>query len=105
MSNLWLNESPMTMIEGETVTFSVTWLGATDVSSPGATVYKNGADVTSTVMPSGAHSASGNVQALKPMAAGSNDGGNAYVVVVQAAVDGNTERRKLLVKVLKASEE
>jgi ribosome recycling factor len=57
-------------------------------------------------MPSGSHTASGNVATLKPVVAGTNDGGKNYVVVIQVTVDGtNTERRKLLVKILKAKAE
>lgn len=104
-SELWVIESPVDMISGETITFSVTFQGATSVTSPSATVYLNGTDYTSTAMPSGSHTASGNVATLKPLVAGANDGGEKYVVAVSATVDGNTELRKLMVNILKASDE
>ena len=96
-------ESPVSVISGETLTLSLTWLGATSVSAPGATVYHNGTDETSTIMPSGSHSASGNVQTLKPITA--MVGGEDYVIAASATVDGNTEIRKVLIKCVKASAE
>jgi len=102
-SEIFIIESPIVVVAGETLTLSVTWLGATSVSSPTATVYHNGTDETSTIMPSGSHSASGNVQTLKPITA--MTGGEDYVIAVQATVDGNTEIRKILVKCVKASAE
>lgn len=98
-------ESPINMIEGETITYSLTWQGASSLSSPNAFVYKDGADITSTAMPSGAHAVSGNVQTLKPLEAGATDGRKKYVLIVECAVDGNTERRKLIVNIAKASAE
>ena len=98
-------ESPINMIEGETITYSLTWLGSTSLSPPTAIVYRNKADITSTVMTSGSHSVSGNVQTLKPLLAGSTDGKKKYVVIIECVVDGNTERRKLIVNINKASAE
>ena len=104
MSNeIFVVESPLTVVAGETLTLSLTWLGATSVSAPGATVYHNGTDETSTIMPSGSHSASGNVQTLKPITA--MTGGETYVIAASATVDGNTEIRKVLVKAVKAAAE
>jgi hypothetical protein len=103
---IWLIESPVTMVEGEVIAYSVDWLGANKVENPGVTVYKNGADVTSSVMVSGdSHSVSGNVLTMKKITAGNNDGGSRYVVVIQSTVDQNTEIRKLLIQVVKADEE
>ncbi|KKK59940.1 hypothetical protein LCGC14_3029340 [marine sediment metagenome] len=99
-------ESPVYMIEGETITWSITWLGVSSLASPTAVVYKDGTDVSSTVMASGSHLVSGNVQTLKPVVAGSTDGGKRYTVIIEAVVDsGNTERRKLMVIIIKASAE
>ena len=105
MTNVLLIESPIDMIEGETLTYSLTWQGASSLSNPAVSVYKDGNDITSSAMPSGSHSVFGNVQTLKPLTAGSSDGGKKYVVVIQCSVDGNTERRKLIVNVAKASAE
>ena len=98
-------ESPTSMIEGETITYSVTWQGASSLTGPDAIVYKDGADITSTAMPSGSHNVSGNVQTLKPLVAGTADGRKKYVVIIECTVDGNTERRKLIVNIAKASAE
>ena len=106
MNEIWLIESPVTMVEGEAVAYSVDWLGANKVESPSVTVYKNGQDVSSSVMISGdSHVVSGNVVTLKKITAASGDGGNRYVVVVECVVDSNTERRKLLVHVVKPGSE
>ena len=94
-------ESPKQMIEGETITYSLTWNGASSLSSPTAVVYKDASDITSTAMASGSHTVSGNVQTLKALTAGVNDGDKIYVVIIQCVVDGNTERRKLIVNILK----
>ncbi|MCH7662564.1 MAG: hypothetical protein IH859_01675 [Chloroflexi bacterium] len=98
-------ESPISMIEGETISYSLTWQGASSLASPAALVYKDGADITSTAMPSGSHAVSGNVQTLKPLLAGGSDGRKKYVVIIECSVDGNTERRKLVVNIAKASAE
>jgi hypothetical protein len=105
MTNLWLLESPDNIIEGETITYSIEWLGASAVSGTTCKVYFNNADVTSTVMPSGSFSQSGTVSTLKPLAAQTGHGGGIYVVVPQATVDGNTELRKFELRVLSAKAE
>lgn len=86
--------SPKTLVEGEGITYSITYLNATTCSSPSAIVYRNGNnDVTSTVMPSGSHSATGNVVTLKPI---TGLVGNAtYIIAVTATVDGNTRVKKI----------
>jgi hypothetical protein len=105
-ASIWLIESPVTMVEGEQVAFSVDWLGAASVAEPDAWIYKHGTDITVTAMGSGdEHTISGNVLTLKKLTARANDGGSRYVVVIEALVDGNVERRKLLVQVVKAHAE
>jgi len=104
MSEIWVVEKDQTMIEGEAITFSVDFIGASVVASPSSKVYKNGADVSVTVQ-SGSDSASGSVVTLKTITAQADDGGSVYVVVVQATVDGNTEKRKFLIRVVAPGEE
>ncbi len=104
MTSVWLLESPIPVIEGESLFYNVTWLGASAVSSPNATVYFNGTDVTSAAMPSGSHSVSGNVMTLKALSVLAAYAGGELVVVPQATVDGNTELRKFMLSVLKASD-
>lgn len=93
-------ESPISMLEGETITYSLTWQGSNSLSSPTVLVFKDGTDYTSTAMPSGSHSVSGNVQTFKPLVTtAGTDGGKRFVVIIQCVVDSNTERRKLLVNI------
>ena len=96
-SSIWVIESPITMIEGEAVAYSIDWQGAStvDEDSVNLTVYKNGEDVSSSVVDAeDDFVVNSNVLTLKKITAQNTDGGGRYVVVVQADVDGNTERRK-----------
>lgn len=103
-NDIWVVERDQVMVEGEAIAFSVEFIGATSVSSPSSKVYKNGADYSSTVQ-SGSDSASGPVVTLKTITAQANDGGSVYVVVVQATIDGNTEKRKFLIRVAAPEDE
>ena len=98
--SLWIVESPIEMVEGETITYSIEWLGTSSLSSPTATVKFNSQDVTSTVMPSGSHSVSSNIQTLKPITAATAHVRGSYIVTIQCTVDGNTEIRLLEIRVL-----
>ncbi|KAA3643437.1 MAG: hypothetical protein DWQ07_23270 [Chloroflexi bacterium] len=103
-SSIWVIESPVTMVEGEAVAYSIDWQGASNIddASVSLTVYKNGEDVSSTVVDTEDNFVvNSNVLTLKKITAQSTDGGERYVVVVQADVDGNTERRKLLIRIVK----
>ncbi|QYK51831.1 MAG: hypothetical protein KF701_04870 [Anaerolineales bacterium] len=105
-SAVWLIDSPVSMLAGEQIAYSVDWQGATSVSAPHATVYRNGADITAEAMDAGdAHVITGSVLTLKKLRALDADGGARYVVLMGALVDGNQERRKLLVQVVSASAE
>ena len=105
MTDLNVKESPLTAIAGETLTYSLTWLGASSLSSPSAKVYFKGSDVTTTAMPSGSDSSSGDVQTLKPLAFSASWVNNYIVVAIQCSVDSNTEIRKLKIHVQKPSDE
>jgi len=83
---LWLVESPVYQGTEATVPYSIAFEGVTTIASPSITVYKGGADVTSTVMPSGSHSTSGNVLTMKPLTALVN--GSEYVISIVATADG-----------------
>ena len=100
-SGAWLVESPLVSVAGETTTYSVTYLGSSSVSSVTGTVYQNKSDVTSTIMPSGSTSASGNVATLKPITA--MTGGKKYVITVTATVDGNVVVKKFMIRCQKAT--
>ncbi|MEX1247549.1 MAG: hypothetical protein WEA61_03640 [Anaerolineales bacterium] len=105
-NSIWLIESPVVMVEREEIAYSVDWQGAANVANPAATIYKNGMDITDLTMDGeDEHVINGNVLTLKRLRAGDSDGGARYVLVVEADVDGNRERRKLLVRVVRAAAE
>ena len=105
-NSIWLIESPVVMVEGEQIAYSVDWQGAVRVGSPQAAVYKKGADITAETMDAGdVHVITGSVFTLKKLRARIGDGGARYVLVVEAQVDGNLERRKLLIHIARASSE
>ena len=101
--DIWVIEKDQTMIEGEALTFSVQFLGATTVANPETKCYRNGADYSSTAL-SGSDSASGDTVTCKTVTAQANDGGSVYVMRVKAAVDGNTEMRKFLIRIVGESD-
>ncbi len=105
-TTIWLIESPVVMVEGEQIAYSVDWQGAARVETPQAAVYKNGTDITAQSMDAGdEHIVTGSVLTLKKLRARNGDGGARYVLVVEAGVDGNLERRKLLIHIVRASAE
>ena len=85
-----------TVVEGETRTITVQypWANASP-SSVSAKVYKEGSDITSTVMPSGSTAVSGKTATLKPLVVSSGDGEMMYIVAVTATVDGDVLVRKI----------
>lgn len=96
-------ESPISLTEGETRTFSCTYWATP--TSPAVVAYRstsgsgNGRAVTATVFPSGSASATGLVVTL-PSATGFV--GNAeYVISVTATVDSQTVVRYIKVRVRK----
>lgn len=105
-TSIWLIESPVVMVEGEKIAYSVDWQGAANLTNPAAFVYKNGVDITDQTMDGeDEHAINGSVLTLRRLQARSNDGGSRYVVLVEADVDGNRERRKLLVHIVRSAAE
>lgn len=103
---VWLIESPVTMIEGEEIAYSVNWLGASKVDEPYVAVYKNGQDISEEVLnETDENVISGNVLTLKRILARQTDGGARYVVLIEALINGNKERRKLLIQIADADQE
>lgn len=94
----WAVQSPIKLVEGSTVTIACTFSWGA-VTSPNAAVYRNKATVTSTVMPSGSHTASGSVATLKPLTA--LVGGANYVIAVTGTVGGDVHVKKIEVIVSK----
>lgn len=105
MNDIWVDESPYSCTEGDVLPFSVTYEGASSVTSVGATmaIYKNGtgSDLAGTML-SGSITASGNILSLKSITLVAGNGGNQYVVVVGASVDGVFLVRKIELEVQKA---
>jgi len=104
MNDIWVVEKDQVMVEGEAITFSVNFVGATTISSPDTRCYKNGSDYSSTAL-SGSSSASGSVVTCETVTAQSGDAGEVYVVVVSATVDGNTEMRKFRIRIVAPGDE
>ncbi len=105
-NSIWLIESPVVMVEGEQIAYSVDWQGAANVTNPVATLYKSGVDITADAMVAeDAYAINGSVLTLKRVLARAGDGGARYVLVVEADVDGNRERRKLLIHIVRAHAE
>lgn len=104
MSDIWTvpgsPENPLYLIEGESITFSVKWEGATTATVSAISCFKDGVTNTSTAFPSGSTSESDNTVTWKPLVAGATDGGSTYVVVSKCTVDSNTEIRKTMFHIL-----
>lgn len=98
---VWAVESPVRLVEGETVTFACTFWG--DVTIVSCLVYRNNTNITSTVMPSGSVSTSGKIATLKPATA--FVGGARYVFSVTGTVAGNVRIRKIQAVVQKDEKE
>ena len=73
--------------EAESVAYSIEYADYSSVSSPSVTVYRNGSDVTSTVMPSGSHTVSNNVVTMKNLTA--LNGGDTYIISITVTVTGS----------------
>jgi len=95
----WVVEKDQVMVEGEELTFSVQFLGATTVTSPETKCYRNGSDYSATAL-SGSDTVSGDTVTCKEVTAQANDAGSVYVMCVKATVDGNVEMRKFLVRIV-----
>lgn len=102
---IWVNESPYTMIEGESIAFSHEWAGASSVSSVASTLWKDGEDYSSTGLSGSDSDPSNNIQTARTVTAQSGDSGSRYVLEFQAVVDGNTLNRKLEIIIVSASDE
>lgn len=93
--DIWLEESPMYLVEGATPTITVTFPWASTITgTPTVEMYKDGSstDTAATYMPSGSVSTSGNSltsKALAVLVPGK------YVIVFNATVDGILDVWKL----------
>lgn len=98
-----VNESPRYTVAGESLTMVWVFEGATSVSNPSVAGYKDGTDVTSTLFPTNSPSASGNTVTFSPLTG--MVGGDTYVVVLTATVDGSTRLTKIVIKTAAAADE
>lgn len=97
-------ESPIPLGATDTVEFSCVFSWASSVSSVSdVACYVNKQPKTSTLMPSGSHSISGNVVTLKPLvvSALSGIGGKRIVIKVKAVIGADTISKYILVTVRK----
>jgi len=94
---VWAVESPVDVVEGESVTFACTYWDTP--SSPSAKAYRRNLTVTTTVFPTNSPTASGSVVTLSP--ATGLVGGGRYVIAVTATVDSDTRVRKIMLKCAK----
>jgi hypothetical protein len=98
----WVLESPKTQVEGEAIQYSITFLGANELSSYSMKVYRGNNDVSSSALISGdSMSDSKDVLTLKKITSYDGTGGRSLIVAVTVNVDGNTEIRKLEIIVTK----
>ena len=90
---VWVRESPLDVVEGEELSYDMTWEIGTTFSDPSAKIYRNNRDVSATMMLSGADAVAGRVQSIKKIS--NFKANNVYIVDIKCTVDGNTEIRKL----------
>jgi hypothetical protein len=93
---IWTNPRSVPLIEGVGIPFDLEVEGAEDgaITSQAATVYdKHGNDVTSTVMPSGSHTVSGNRISFKKLTALDPEL-SPYLALWDFTFNGADERRK-----------
>lgn len=91
-----------TIAENASISYSLVYDGITSVTSPTITVYRNGSDVTSTVMPSGSHTVSNNVLTMKALEP-AGFGGDTLVVNIKVNADG--QEKVHFIRFLVATEE
>ena len=101
---LYVIEGPGAAREGEILNYALVWSGATTVSSGVTSAYRNGTDVSATVL-SGSDSVSGVTQTMKVVTVPVGYGGSRIVLEVLAVVDGNTLKVGRTIKILKVGEE
>ena len=100
---IWVNEGPQHVVEGETVTFTITVPYAT-VSSGAHKAYKNNTDVTSACL-TGSETVSGNVITGCAFTPQSGYGGSDIVHELTATCDGQVLKFKISTPVSKPGQE
>ena len=100
----WAVPDTVYIYEVETGPLSVIWSGEGTLTSPVSKLYLNGVDVTSTYLTGGADAVSGRIQSSKSFA-GTQLGGEVYVIQFRITESGNLRAIQQLVKVLKSGQE
>lgn len=98
---IWVMESPIAMTELEAYSFSVDYLGASEVSTPVVTAWKEEEEETSNVFISGdSHTISENVLLMKKFTVAADTGGSIYILEIKGTVDGNILIEKFMIKIV-----
>jgi len=106
MKSIMVDQNPIAVIEGTKYNFGHKWKGATEVTDPITYVYQKGEEITDEVFISGdTESVSGITQQIREITFLPDSGGKTYICLIQAKVDGNTERRKLIFDIAKPDKE
>ena len=103
-NNPWVKGSPYDQVEGSDVSipYTVVFEDVNTVAVNSIKVFKDGTDVTSTHMPSGAHSVSGNRLTMKPLTGLVYPG--SYVIKMAVDVDGIDDAWKLEIRAISESD-
>lgn len=100
---IWVNEGEQPVVEGETVTFTIT-VPYTTVSSGTHLAYKNGTDVSSSCT-SGSATVAANVITCKPFTPQAGWGGASVVHEITFVGDGQTLIAKIRCPIIKHGQE
>ncbi len=85
LNDVWLINSPQTIVEGTSITYTITFPFATACTASTAKCYKGTTDTTTTNLPAGSDARADNTCTLKPLTA--MIGGETYVIAVTVTLD------------------
>jgi hypothetical protein len=91
VNQIYVNESPLVFLAGETPIFNINWLGTGTLSSPVNTLYRKREDLSATKL-TGSTTVSGRVQTTKQLTL---DIPGDYELYVQVT-DGSIVRKKAI---------
>jgi hypothetical protein len=101
----WVKGSPYDQVEGSDIAipYTIVFEDVDTVTVNDIKVFKDGNDVTATVMPSGNHNVSGNRLTMKPLTLLVYPG--SYIIRMAVDVDGIDDAWKLEVRAISESQE
>ena len=104
-NDVWLKQNPLDQLEGTDIAipYTIVFDGITTVAVNAIRVWKDGTDVTATVMPSGSHVLSGNRLTMKPLTDLEYPGD--YIIAMFIDVDGVDDAWKLKIRAQEESGE